>query len=712
MPPTLPDGARDEKRLWRPVTAGFRRIGKSDRVCAQREVPPTGKAMILATVPWPPLRPLVLFVIILAGLIAGPQSALADEGLSALKALADKAGPGRWIRLPGSPLDVALGRDEALKLSGGDKAAADRLWGWGGPPRALGLPSAMAFDGRRLYVFGGGKVYRGNDILAYDLETLRWQRLYDPSPVGSATHGGARDFLPLRGPMAVDAYSAFVHSPLDDALYLFGANGRHPWRFRLGRFGETGDPWTAWEALDWPEGWKERIAMAERRFDGSIVLAASGRNAFMTTFSPVLEGWSPLRDAPGGPPGSLRERPATGRLYTVDGKGRILLLPDDADGASRVVGTVPAAFQGNPAASGMAFHAGRDLLLFWPGGRVVWSWDPDRDIWEQFNNFEGDAPAPSSDRIYSAFRYVPKADLFLAYAGAEDGLFAWRMPDTPEPDDRRALLAAEGYGCSDDVHGWACPDLAQQIATGSVMKGVYVQCARIDRPVDFNGALIKNSVCGGKAALIARDGAEIANVTIENISIGVNGACIRWEGGTVRLRHVHCLDSDMGLLGTGDQLVIEDSLFERTKDGGRNYGHVLYLSRADRVEIRNSILREPGNEGHVLKSGARILIVEDSELAGGSRPYSRLIDAFNGGELLIKNTILKTGPHGGNGDLIGYGAEMRTRFSINRVSLEGGVLDCLAHRARNAVHAWSGKARPDALLWRPAQSLGCPDPRD
>ncbi|MFQ5348525.1 MAG: kelch repeat-containing protein, partial [Rhodothalassiaceae bacterium] len=71
-----------------------------------------------------------------------------------------------------------------MRISGGDAAAAERLWGWGGPKETFNAYSGAAFDGRRLYFFGGGHHhYRGNDIKVYDLETLSWSRLYDPSLV-------------------------------------------------------------------------------------------------------------------------------------------------------------------------------------------------------------------------------------------------------------------------------------------------------------------------------------------------------------------------------------------------------------------------------------------------------------------------------------------------------------------------------------------------
>lgn len=285
--------------------------------------------------------------------------------------------------------------------------------------------------------------------------------------------------------------------------------------------------------------------------------------------------------------------------------------------------------------------------------------------------------------------------------------------------DRLAALkrqrVAEGFRCSDEVPGWGCPDLADQLARGDVLKGVYAQCGVVRGRVAFNGAWLKGTACGGKAALIARDGAVIENVRISHVSVGANGACVRWEGGAVTLSGMTCHDSEMGVLGNGQRLVIEDSTIRDSLPGPRpNLGHLVYTcsNRADGAElvVRRTRIVNAGNSGHLLKSGCAVTRVEDSRIDGGDRAYSRLIDAFNGGRLEVRGSTLRVGAHGGNRDLIGYGAEMRQRHPVNTVELSGGAIDCSATWIVNSLHVWPWKLSPSAVSWQPGEARGCPPP--
>jgi hypothetical protein len=281
--------------------------------------------------------------------------------------------------------------------------------------------------------------------------------------------------------------------------------------------------------------------------------------------------------------------------------------------------------------------------------------------------------------------------------------------------DLRAQRVAEGFVCSDEVEGWGCPPLQPQVDAGSVRKGVYRQCAYVAGVVAFNGAWLKDVVCDGKAALIARDGAVIRDVRITDISIGVNANCVRWEGGTVVLDGLTCLRADMGVLGYGRHLTLQNSRIAETRTDGINLGHLVYacpLKAGDSaLVVAQTRLSSPGSNGHVLKTGCATTRIVDSTLDGGARGYARLIDAFNGGALVIEDTDLVAGPAAASTALIGYGAEMRQRHSDNHVRVSGGRLDC-RHLPiwGSSLRTWPVKLIPDAVTWAPGEARGCPQP--
>ena len=663
---------------------------------------------------------LVIVLLTVTGEVARAStasSAPAESDLEGLARVVADLEPGHWRELPGDPHTTFISKADALRISGGDAAAAERLWGWGGPKETFNAYSGAAFDGRRLYFFGGGHHhYRGNDIKVYDLATLSWSRLYDPAPVTGETFTSPRRYVPAQGPRAVHSYDSFVYTPKTRSLYLFGSRARSIWSFDLAIFERTRDPWQAWRAIPWPAALPRTdtsFQKVELLPDGRILLIVAGRGNRATVFDPLTETISPPQRS-NATNGVLTWRDATARAYAV--RGEVL---DEYDGEGHTTRTavtrLPAPLRVDANRSGIAYDSRRDRFLFWPGNRSVWIWQPKDDVWAEIANAQGPAPVTrEGDGVWSKWVYLEPLDIFLGMADPDHSLWAYRAPDrtpTTSPTamaaERQALEKA-GFTCADTVPGWQCPPLAPQIRKGDVVKGVYLQCGTVRGPVDFHGARLEKAVCGSKAALIAKDGADIRNVEISDISIGVNAACIRWAGGHLRLSHVTCRNADMGLLGRGTVLEMEDSTFGETIDAGANHGHVLYLVSADRVRIRNSRIYDPGSDGHVLKSGAARLVVENSELVAGSRAYSRIIDAFNGGRLELRNVTLVVGASGGNGDVIGFGAEMRQKFADNAITMSGGRIDCRGGPVRRLVHLWEERTGPVSLDWHPGSVLDCP----
>lgn len=671
-----------------------------------------------------PLRRAVLALAL--AIAAGPTAGSADParaaGLDALGrhlATACDFAVNPWCRLPGDVTRSYVSRRQALEISRNDVDAMERLWGWGGPKETFGAWGSAAFDGQRLYFYGGGHHhYRGNDIKVYDLARLEWSRLYDPAYVTAATHpAGRKRFVPEHGPRSVHVYDGLVYDPGTNALYLWGLNTFHGWSFDLDVFAATNDPWQAWQSFALPDSGKRRPYRFFRTTllaDGKILvqagLAGRGRGGSLV-FDPDTRRYSMPYDALF----ALAALTTSGaRVFGVSPRGP--LVEYDSAGRPLKQFDMPAGF----AAEASAVHPDRGLLVLWDGGPETLTFDLATGRFTQVATAaEGAKPLRRKNGPWGAWQYVPEHDVFVGLAEDADdtpSMWAYRLPDPlPSQHPLKQQRLAEGYTCSDEIVGWTCPDLQAQIDTGEVVKGVYAQCGEVDRPVAFNGAWLKGAVCGRKAALIANPGAVIENVTITDVSIGVNANCVRWQGGEVTIRGMTCRRADMGVLGFGEALTIEDSTLADTLDSGRNLGHLLYAcpreSRDARLTIRNSVFANPGNGGHAVKSGCAETRIEGSRLTGGPQSYSRLVDAFNGGVLAIRDSTLEVGPDGGNGDVIGFGAGMRERHAVNRVALIGGRMDCRGLPAYGkSLHTWDGHAQPDGVVWQPAQSVGCPQP--
>jgi len=208
--------------------------------------------------------------------------------------------------------------------------------------------------------------------------------------------------------------------------------------------------------------------------------------------------------------------------------------------------------------------------------------------------------------------------------------------------------------------------------TITVAPGIQGTCGVIRKPIRLIGlkdpsgkrAHLAGSVCWGKASLVivASDvfieGFEISNVTVNDR----NGACVRIDpgAGDVVIRDLYCHDSENGVLGGPLKgiITIENSIFERN-GANRGHAHGIYISQGDVFILRNSQILSTKGQGHSLKSGAKRTIIENSVIAALDGANSRAVDAFGGGEVVIRRSVIQQGKNSDNNDALGIALEPR-----------------------------------------------------
>jgi hypothetical protein len=204
----------------------------------------------------------------------------------------------------------------------------------------------------------------------------------------------------------------------------------------------------------------------------------------------------------------------------------------------------------------------------------------------------------------------------------------------------------------------------------SVAPGIYGTCGVVNKPLRLIGlkdasgkrAHLAGAVCEGKGPLVLRaseiviEGFEISNVSVPD----KNGACIRIdpEAGDITIRDVYCHDSEDGILGGPKRgsVTVEDSRFERN-GADRGQAHGIYITQSDNFILRHSQVISTKGEGHTVKSGAKRTMIEDSVLAALDGQNSRAIDAYAGGVLEVRRSIIEQGKNSDNHDAIGIALE-------------------------------------------------------
>ncbi len=280
-----------------------------------------------------------------------------------------------------------------------------------------------------------------------------------------------------------------------------------------------------------------------------------------------------------------------------------------------------------------------------------------------------------------------KSRLRVLEARTAPGAPAITVPDAsvsaaPAPGNNKMQISMCAKGCDASKFS-AAVVLVAQGGTITVEPGDYSDCIVIRKSMKLVGKIgqdgsrahLKNTPCSGKGAIDL----QAPNVTVQGFKIsGItvpdeNGACIRVASSaqTVFIRDIICLNSENGILGAPNNengvMTIEDSYFEGHGKNGQAHG--LYISGGDKAILRNVKILASDN-GHLLKTGARSTLVENSIIAALGGNSGAAINAYGGGSLTVRNSVLQLGPDTQNHNILSYADEPK------RI-LKGGVHEIL-----------------------------------
>ncbi|WP_326540137.1 hypothetical protein [Pseudorhodoferax sp.] len=184
----------------------------------------------------------------------------------------------------------------------------------------------------------------------------------------------------------------------------------------------------------------------------------------------------------------------------------------------------------------------------------------------------------------------------------------------------------------------------------------------------------------GKAIWVIRNGEfDISNIDFvgARVSDG-NGAGIRFERGTLRLRHCLFWDNQMGLVTAGAEhagdstLDIASSEFAYSHVKGR-WGHNLYAGSIGLLRVTGSYFHHAG-VGHLLKSRARVTELRYNRFtdeAGGRASYE--LNFPNGGQVQMVGNIVQQQPRTENGKMISFGEE-GYKWPLNTLQMANNTL--------------------------------------
>lgn len=330
--------------------------------------------------------------------------------------------PGHWYEVPDSSL-----------------AASGQLAASGGSPGRMTAWSGAAFDGKssRLFVWGGGHAdYAGNEVYAFDLRTLSWQRLTEPARPDRERADTYADGTP-RSRHSYD-YLEFV--PSANRLMSFGGAALYPYgnvsTRRIAEFDPGTRTWVTGSRADVPSGGNMLGAHARLDPGSGDVFFVAGQRAALARYSPTADRWQH-----GWGPQYVRVHAtaaidAKHRWFVLIGSGtdkaQALAWPLDRPGPALDLRPhtwgdeeIERAY-----APGFDFHPRSERLVAWAGGADVYLLDARSWRWTRRPPEPGsrvDPGRPLSTGTYGRFRYVPDLDLFVLMNGVQRNVFVYRL---------------------------------------------------------------------------------------------------------------------------------------------------------------------------------------------------------------------------------------------------------------------------------------------
>jgi len=166
------------------------------------------------------------------------------------------------------------------------------------------------------------------------------------------------------------------------------------------------------------------------------------------------------------------------------------------------------------------------------------------------------------------------------------------------------------------------------------------------------GVVITDKACMGKGLFVV----EGKNTTVRNLTLtrsrvpDMNGAGIRLDNGNLTVDNVKFIDNQTGILGgvPGTTVSIRNSDFDRNGTCQAACAHGIYIENVDLLRVENSHFSNT-RQAHAIKSRAlRAEVIGCTITDGPEGTSSYLIEAANGGALIVRDNTLEKGPKSEN----------------------------------------------------------------
>lgn len=356
----------------------------------------------------------------------------AFSGGAALAGPLDNLQPGEWFEVPNSHMEAVNPCPANDCVYSGNQKNVMAAW------------SSAAYDTKRdrLVVWGGGHSdYGGNEIYAFDINTLTWSRLTNPS----TNIADNVDPYPDGRPNPRHTYGTPVYIPTVDRYWVSGGS--------LWQIGDCkGDIWMYnFDASPPESGWEHQVstfqggafgdcgglAAYDPGKDRVLLLALRGPTAQLLAFNPhnLSSPWTMLNDNTERLAYQMGAVDTKRRKLVVVGAGVTWAYDIDTAGAPRqTLQTSGATEIQGPSqqfvkAPGVAYDPVSDRIVAWGGGQNVYTLNMDTLVWEirTPTNSVNPGTVTASGGTFGRFQYVPSKNVFILVNSTTTDVFFYKL---------------------------------------------------------------------------------------------------------------------------------------------------------------------------------------------------------------------------------------------------------------------------------------------
>jgi hypothetical protein len=324
-----------------------------------------------------------------------------------------------WYQAPDSKMRPVCASETGFPTIRAVGGCAMVMEGWSGGAYDAGR--------KRMWIWGGGHAdYYGNELYAFDVETLKWSRVTDPSPV--AQDKLSADPMPDGSPVSRHTYDGLAFLGPMDRLFAFGGSmgGNGYGTPVTWLFDPVAGKWTDRKPSGDANRPQTNCCNFSAEFDPATRKVFMRDPNWLCVYDYDSNSWSHAREwyHDWGPGKAVID--SKRHLYFTIGSGEFLAYDIGADkdatsewktsGGDSIIGGYGA---------GAAYDSKSDKIVAWQGGGAF-VLDMQTKNWTRKSS-TGAPAGQLTNGTFGRFRYIPDDNVFMLVNGVDSDVFFYKL---------------------------------------------------------------------------------------------------------------------------------------------------------------------------------------------------------------------------------------------------------------------------------------------